>query len=67
MKKMIIASIAGAWFGIPAWGQQATTAELAAQNADLEQGVREPCPAKRCRIRAGSRACANWKYAWGKS
>ncbi len=40
MKNTIVASIALAWFCIPAWGQQANT-DLAAQNAVLEQKVRD--------------------------
>jgi len=41
MKKMIIASIAVAWFCVPLWGQQTNAPDLAAQNAALEQKVRD--------------------------
>jgi hypothetical protein len=41
MKKMIIASIAVAWFWIPVWGQQTNAPDLAAQNAAVEQKVRD--------------------------
>src|SRR5437899_6745593 len=40
MKKVIVASMA-AWFCIPLWGQQANAPDLAAQNAALEQKVRD--------------------------
>jgi hypothetical protein len=40
MKKVIVASMA-AWFCIPLWGQQANAPDLAAQNAVLEQKVRD--------------------------
>ncbi|PYX71139.1 MAG: hypothetical protein DMG78_16470 [Acidobacteria bacterium] len=40
MKKVIVASMA-AWFCIPLWGQQTNAPDLAAQNAALEQKVRD--------------------------
>jgi len=40
MKKAVIAWIA-VWFCIPLWGQQTSAPDLAAQNAALEQHVRE--------------------------